>query len=77
MDDRKMMEELGERLCDFCPLEDWEKGSHLLPNGYSSCEGSRCEDALEHYLEENEMEEDYSNNVRKLNNENDTGSKER
>lgn len=25
MDDRKMMEELGERLCDFCPLEDWEK----------------------------------------------------
>lgn len=29
MDDRKMMEELGERLCDFCPLEDWEKGSHL------------------------------------------------
>ncbi len=55
MDDRKMMEELGERLCDFCPLEDWEKGSHLYPNGYSSCEGSKCEDALEHYLEENEM----------------------
>lgn len=77
MDDRKLMEELGERLCDFCPLEDWEKGSHLFPNGYNSCEGSRCENALEHYLEENEMEEDNSNDIKKSSNENDTGSKER
>lgn len=71
------MEELGERLCDFCPLEDWEKGSHLFPNGYSSCEGSRCENALEHYLEESAMEEDNSNDIKKSSNENDTGSKER
>lgn len=77
MDDRKLMEELGERLCDFCPLEDWEKGSHLFPNGYSSCEGSRCENALEHYLEESTMEEDNSNDIKKSSNENDTGSKER
>lgn len=77
MDDRKIMEELGEKLCDFCPLEDWEKGSHLHPNGYSSCEGSRCEDALEYYLEEKETEEGNSNDVKEVSNENNTRSKER
>lgn len=39
MDDRKIMEELGERLCDLCPLEDWEKGSHLYPNVIVAAKG--------------------------------------
>lgn len=64
----------GRKTLWFLPFRRLGKGSHLYPNGYSSCEGSKCEDALEHYLEENEMEEDNSNDV---SNENDTGSKER
>lgn len=58
MDEDKLKEELGERLCDYCPLEDGEKGSHLYPDGHSSCEGSRCMDAFEYYLDENEIETD-------------------
>ena len=56
MDKKRIMEQLGEKLCDYCPLDDCEKGSHLYPSGHISCEGSKCEDALEHYLEENEVE---------------------
>ena len=46
------IEELGENLCDHCPLEDNQKGSHLYPSGHYSCEGCRCEDAYEYYLED-------------------------
>lgn len=67
MDERKIMEELGEKLCDYCPLEDCYKGSHLYPSGHSSCEGSNCDNALEHYLEENEVELESGNDIIKCN----------
>lgn len=38
-------------LCLYCPLDDNEKGTHRTPNGYYSCEGCRCDDAYEYYLE--------------------------
>lgn len=38
-------------LCLYCPLDDNEKGTHGTPNGYYSCEGCRCDDAYEYYLE--------------------------
>lgn len=45
-------EDLGDDLCKFCPLEDWEKGCHGIPSGYISCEGRSCEEAYEYYLED-------------------------
>ena len=39
--------ELGDELCDYCPLDDCTKGTHW----YGSCEGSHCEEAYENYLE--------------------------
>lgn len=48
----KTEEELGEELCDYCPLEDHQKGTHLYPSGHYSCEGCRCEEAYEYYLDE-------------------------
>jgi hypothetical protein len=45
-------EETG--LCDYCPLPDGAKGTHLYPSGHYSCEGSRCIEAYERYLEESE-----------------------
>lgn len=44
-------DELGDKLCDYCPLEDEAKGTHGTPNSYSSCEGCRCDDAPARELE--------------------------
>lgn len=38
-------------LCLYCPLEEYEKGTHGTPNGYYSCEGCRCAEAYDYYLE--------------------------
>lgn len=46
------MEELGDGICDYCPLDEDRKGSHGTPNGYISCEGCACDEAYENYLEE-------------------------
>lgn len=45
-------EELDEELCNYCPLPDEAKGTHGTPNGYSSCEGCKCEEAYSAYQEE-------------------------
>jgi len=52
----KTQEELDTDLCDYCPLEDYLKGTHGTPSGYSSCEGCRCDEAYESYLEDFESE---------------------
>jgi len=44
----------GTGLCDYCPLPDGVKGTHLYPTGHYSCEGSRCNEAYERYLEDND-----------------------
>lgn len=44
-------EDLGDNLCKYCPLENkWVYGAD---GGYmDGCEGSRCENAYENYLDE-------------------------
>lgn len=53
----RTLDELGDDLCNYCPLPDESKGVRGTPNGYSSCEGSRCPDAYERYLEEGAIDE--------------------
>lgn len=51
----KTAEELGDVLCDYCPLE--KKGVYSTPGGLvAGCEGSHCAEAYEHYLEETDHE---------------------
>ena len=45
-------DELSDDLCLYCPLDDGEKGTHGVPNGYISCEGRCCQEAYEMYIEE-------------------------
>ena len=49
----KSQDELSDKLCEYCPLE--KKGVYSVPGGFAAgCEGSRCDDAYENYLEKNE-----------------------
>jgi len=48
-------EELEDLLCEYCPLE--KKGVFSVPGGFvAGCEGSRCDDAYENYLESRQNE---------------------
>jgi hypothetical protein len=48
-------EELGDDLCDFCPIERHKRVVSGNNGGCSAgCEGSRCSDAYEIYLEKHE-----------------------
>ena len=43
-------EEMGDDLCEYCPLENG--GVYLRGDGNSiGCEGSRCDDAYDLYVE--------------------------
>ena len=47
----KKSKDLGDELCDYCPLE--KKGVYSVPGGYKAgCEGSHCEEAYENYKDE-------------------------
>lgn len=48
----KTADDLSDDLCLYCPLDDGEKGTHGVPNGYISCEGRCCQEAYEMYIEE-------------------------
>lgn len=48
----KTKEELGDALCEYCPLEEYRKGAHCYGGVVGMCEGSHCDDAYEAYLEE-------------------------
>lgn len=51
MQEPKQKEELEDDLCKFCPLEN--KGVYSVPGGFvAGCEGSKCEEAYENYLEQ-------------------------
>ena len=39
------VDDLSDDLCLYCPLDDDEKGTHGVPNGYISCEGRCCQEA--------------------------------
>jgi hypothetical protein len=50
--DSKPMQDLGDELCEYCPLE--KRSVYSVPGGFSAgCEGSRCSDAYENYLDTN------------------------
>lgn len=50
-------DELGEQLCDYCPLETGLRGVYSTPGGGSAgCEGSHCSEAYANYEEENTNE---------------------
>jgi hypothetical protein len=49
----KTKEELQnkEKLCDFCPLDENEKGVRCYGGSIVMCEGSQCDTAYEVYCE--------------------------
>lgn len=49
--------ELGDDLCKYCLLE--KKGAYGVDGGFmAGCEGSRCDDAYENYLQSKDNEVD-------------------
>lgn len=44
----------SEELCEYCV---YETSGYATPYGYESCEGSKCQEAYERYLEENDISE--------------------
>ena len=49
--EKQEQENLGDKLCEFCPLE--KKGCYSVDGGYmAGCEGSKCEDAFDIYKEQ-------------------------
>lgn len=51
-------EQLEEDLCNYCSIPKESRGIHLGPNGPYGCDGCRCDDAYERYLEQYEEEEE-------------------
>ena len=47
----------SDKLCDYCPLPDECKGTHCYGGNPVMCEGRRCKEAAEAYLEEMEEED--------------------
>jgi hypothetical protein len=50
----KSQEELGEEICEYCPIEPSDRGVHCYGGSVSMCEGSKCDDAYENYIESQE-----------------------
>jgi hypothetical protein len=60
-------EELGEQLCEYCPLEESEKGVHCYGGEPVMCVDSGCcKQAYENYLEEFEEENKEMDNLEKV-----------
>lgn len=60
-------EELEETLCDYCPLEDSQKGVHCYGGEPVMCVDSGCcVQAYENYLEEFEEENKEMDNLEKV-----------
>lgn len=53
--DEQIKAELGEDLCDYCPLTDYGK-VRINTGPWNLCEGIRCDDALSNYKEQTEDE---------------------
>ena len=51
----KSKDELGEELCDYCPLEEWKKGYTSM----HSCEGCRCDEAYQNYLDDEDDDDGF------------------
>ena len=62
MNNIETIEDLGDELCEYCPLE--KKGVYSVPGGsVAGCEGSHCAIAYDIYLES--IEEYEMNNIEK------------
>ena len=49
----KITAKLGEKLCEYCSLDEDKRGIHNGPNGpIFMCEMYGCEEAYKNYLEE-------------------------
>lgn len=51
MSREELKESIGEDLCPFCP---WTNGEIEKPP-YGMCEGCYCDEALDNFIEENEL----------------------
>lgn len=49
------IEELGDELCKHCPCTDYGR-EQVNTAPYNLCEGRRCEEAYENYLDEEDDE---------------------
>lgn len=59
-------EELGEELCNYCPLEENQKGVHCYGDEPVMCfDSGCCEKAYTSYLEDFEEENEEMNNLEK------------
>lgn len=47
----KTYDELEDQLCDYCPLTQF--GDRVNTNQYNLCEGCKCLEAYDNYLDEN------------------------
>jgi len=71
----KSFEEMcdDETICDYCHQTDYgEYKSCVTPSGYSSCEGTWCEESYEAYLDDNNASIKlikYQNSVKLINKE--------
>lgn len=43
---------VDDELCEFCPLEKEDQGTHCYGGQVHSCEGSRCKEAIEAWEDE-------------------------
>lgn len=51
-------DELGEDLCNYCDIDENEKGVHGTPDGpVMCCDSGMCDVAYDNYLERYEEEE--------------------
>jgi len=54
----KSRKELGEDLCDYCPLEEHLKGVYCYGGEPVFCYGINCEKAYKYYCEQYEKDEE-------------------
>jgi hypothetical protein len=56
MRDYCFIDEIGDELCKYCPLDKDKRGVYSTLGGMSAgCEGSHCDVAEESYLESNKI----------------------
>ena len=56
----KIQDDLGDRLCDYCPEQIFKEHGGILssPDGPIMCEGRWCDEAMEAWLEDEADEDD-------------------
>ena len=56
MKNNSVIDDIGDDLCKYCPLDKNKRGLFSTPGGMSAgCEGSHCDVATEEYLYRNKI----------------------